>query len=103
METPLTPRFSTLTPFTKMSRARLKETHSSSVPSGQIQPHQARPTTNVTSTVISAKPRRGIHWREASMLPRAESGSKRKKISASGGGMGGSTTAKGGEKKKAKE
>ena len=64
--------------------ADLKRSHPSSVPSGQIQPHQKRPRTTAPTTVASARARSGIQVRAASIVPNAASGSKRKKMSASG-------------------
>ncbi len=73
-------------PFDRL-RARLarrKRIHSSTVPVGQIQPHHTRPKTRVRAAVISARPRRGIHARAASMADSAASGLKRKNRSVHG-------------------
>src|SRR4030042_3899327 len=64
-------------------RALWKETHSSRLPSGQIQPHQTRPMMSVPPTVISANPNVGIHWRLAHIAPKAGNGTRREKVSAS--------------------
>ena len=64
--------------------AALNGVYSSTVPSGQIQPHHTRPSTMVAATVTRARARWPSHWRAASMVAKAARGSKRKNKSASG-------------------
>ena len=59
-------------------RAPLNLTPPRTVPSGQIQPHQNRPTTTVTTTVTTARESPGSQVRLESMVTKAASGSKRK-------------------------
>ena len=58
----------------------------SSVPSGQIQPHQKRPRTSVTPSVMKASANGASQARAASIVASAASGSKRKKMLAYGCG-----------------
>ena len=60
-------------------RADGKRSQPSNVPKGQIHPHQTRPRTSASATVIRAGARCGIHWRAASIVLNAARGSKRKK------------------------